>query len=85
MRGSSYIPLPDFIMQKKAMINIQNRDNKCFLWSVVRYLHPAERNEFRLTDLKQYENDVNTQGIDYAVKLKDITRFESLTVLRALP
>ena len=67
------------------MINIQNRDNKCFLWSVVRYLHPAERNEFRLTDLKQYENDVNTQGIDYAVKLKDITRFESLTVLRALP
>ena len=85
MRGSSYIPLPDFIMQKKAMIYIQNRHNKCFLWSVLRYLHPAERNEFRLTDLKQYENDLNTQGIDYAVKLKDITRFESLTVLRALP
>ena len=85
MRGSSYIPLPDFIMQKKAIINIQNRDNKCFLWSVLRYLHPAERNEFRLTDLKQYENHLNTQGIDYAVKLKDITRFESLTVLRALP
>ena len=85
MRGSSYIPLPDFIMQKKAIINIQNRDNKCFPWSVLRYLHPAERNEFRLTDLKQYENDLNTQGIDYAVKLKDITRFESLTVLRALP
>ena len=33
IRGSSYIPLPDFIMRKKAIINLQNRDNKCFLWS----------------------------------------------------
>ena len=53
IRGSSYIPLPDFIMRKKAIINIQNRDNKCFLWSVLRYLHPANRDENRRTDLKQ--------------------------------
>ena len=33
IRGSSYIPLPDFIMSKKAIINLQNRDNKCFLLS----------------------------------------------------
>ena len=76
--GSSYIPLPDFIMRKKAIINIQNRDNKCFLWSVLRYLHPANRDENRLTDLKQYENDLNTKGINYPVKLKDISKFESL-------
>ena len=65
-------------MRKKAIINLQNRDNKCFLWSVLRYLHPANRDENRLTDLKQYENDLNTKGIDYPVKLKDITKFESL-------
>ena len=33
IRGSSYIPLPDFITRKKAILNLQNRDNKCFLWS----------------------------------------------------
>ena len=65
-------------MRKKAIINLQNRDNKCFLWSVLRYLHPANRDENRLTDLKQYENDLNTKGIDYPVKLKDITKIESL-------
>ena len=75
IRGSSYIPLPDFIMRKKAIIDIQNRDNKCFLWSV---LHPANRDENRLTDLKQYENDLNTKGIDFPVKLKDISKSESL-------
>ena len=26
-------------MKKKAICNVQNRDNKCFLWSVLRYLH----------------------------------------------
>ena len=28
--------------------------------------------------MKQYENDLNTKGIDYPVKLRDITKFESL-------
>lgn len=36
MKGSSYIPLPDFIMKKKAIINIQNKDEKCFQWSILR-------------------------------------------------
>ena len=40
MKGGSYIPLPEFITKKKSIINIQNKDNKCFLWSILRYLHP---------------------------------------------
>ena len=43
IKGSSYIPLPDFIMKKKSIINIQNKDNKCFLWSILRYLHPIQK------------------------------------------
>ena len=49
-----------------------------FFGQILRYLHPANRYENRLTDLKQYENDLNTKGIDYPVKLKDTTKFESL-------
>ena len=56
MRGSSYITLPDWIMRKKALLNIKNKDNKCFLWCVLRYLHPKTKNAELLTDLKQYEN-----------------------------
>ena len=52
MKGSSYIPLPDWIMRKKAIVSIRNRDNKCFLWSVLRYLHPREKNDCRLSDLR---------------------------------
>ena len=43
MNGESYIPLPDFLMRKKAIINMENKDDKCFLWSVLRYLHPVQK------------------------------------------
>ena len=78
MRGSAYIPLPDWIMRKKAIVNIRNKDDKCFLWCILRYLHPRDRNDFRITDLKQYEKCLNTKGIKFPVKVKDISKFEKL-------
>ena len=77
-KGSSYIPLPDWISNKKAIVNIENKDEKCFLWCILRYLHPKERDEERLTGLKKYEFSLNTKGITFPMKLKDITKFEKL-------
>ena len=31
LRGETWIPLPKELANKKAIINIQNKDNKCFL------------------------------------------------------
>ena len=78
MKGSSYIPLPDWISNKKAIVNIENKDEKCFLWCILRYLYPRDRDEERLTDLKNYENSLNTKGITFPMKLKDISKFEKL-------
>ena len=78
MNGSSYIPLPDWISNKKAIVNIENKDQKCFLWCILRYLHPRDRDEERLTGLKKYENSLNTKGIDFPMKLKHISKFENL-------
>ena len=35
MRGSSYVPLPDWLMKKKAIINLKNSDMECFKWAVI--------------------------------------------------
>ena len=78
MNGSSYIPLPDWISNKKAIVNIENKDDKCFLWCVLRFLHPREDNDNRLTDLKKYEFSLNTKGTDFPMKLKHISKFEKL-------
>ena len=34
-RATSYIPLHREVQNRKAVINIQNKDEKCFLWSVI--------------------------------------------------
>ena len=77
-KGSSYIPLPDWISNKKAIVNIENKDEKCFLWCILRYLYPREDNGNRLTDLKKYENSLNTKGISFPMKLKHISKLEKL-------
>ena len=35
LKASSHIDLPKEIKLKKVVVNIQNKDNKCFLWSVL--------------------------------------------------
>ena len=53
IKGSSYIPLPEFLLRKKAIINMENKDDKCFLWCVFRYLHPVQKNASRIDDLRE--------------------------------
>ena len=77
VKGSSHIPLPDFLMTKKAIINMENKDDKCFLWCVLRYLHPREKHSTRINDLREYENDLNFKGINFPVKVIDIQKFEN--------
>ena len=65
-------------MRKKAIVSLRNKDNKCFIWSILQYLHPREKNDSRLTDLRQYEHELNTSGITFPVKIRDISKFERL-------
>src|SRR5258708_2067312 len=47
LAARSYIKLPDVIQNKKATINIQNKDNKCFMWCLARALDPnPEKNNW---------------------------------------
>ena len=40
---SSYIKLPaELIISKKGLINIKNKDQKCFLWCHVRHINPVK-------------------------------------------
>ena len=78
IKGSSYIDLPPELKNKKAIINMKNKDNnKCFLWSVLRGLNPKNKDAEKIDkDLKSKENTLNMEGIEYPVSLKDIKRFE---------
>ena len=77
LRGETWIPLPTELANKKAIINVKNEDNKCFLWCVLRALNPKANHPERLDKkLKEKENTLNMEGIEYPVSLKDIDKFE---------
>jgi Rho termination factor, N-terminal domain len=49
LNGSSYIPLPDNLAAKKAIINVKNDDDECFKWCITRALNPSDKNQERIT------------------------------------
>ena len=91
LRGSTWIPLPKELADKKAIINMKNKDNKCFMWNVLRALNPTNNHPERIDkELMEKEDTLNMKGIKYPVSLKedkDISKFEkqnpeiSITVL----
>ena len=77
--GSSYIPLDPYLANKKAIINMQNEDDKCFMWSVLRALYPKDNHPERIDkDLKSKQDNINMGGICYPVDFRAIDRFEHL-------
>ena len=77
MGGSSYIELSESLAKKKAIVNPKNTDNKCFMWSVTRFLHPAKDHPERIdSKLIKASEELNWDGITFPVDLKQIDRFE---------
>lgn len=77
LTGSSYIPTPPRFLNTKSIVNVKNLDDeKCFLWSILAGIYFVARNPNRVINYKRYESEVNMQGIDYPVAVKDINRFE---------
>ena len=77
LKGETYIPLPKELANKKAIINVRNKDNKCFLWCVLRASNLKENHPERVDEeLRGKMNTLNMKGIVYLVCLKDINKFE---------
>ena len=78
LKGSSYFPLQKKLKTKKAIINVKNSDNKCFMWSILAALHPVEhtRNPERIQHYQRYQDELNFGGIEFPVTIDKIGRFE---------
>ena len=74
VNAGSYIELPQELKNRKAIINMKNQDDKCFMWSVLRALNPERIDN----DLKSKVDTLNMKGIQYPVSLRGIDRFEHL-------
>ena len=78
-RASSYLPLPDWIEKKKAIINLLNNDKECLKWAVIAALQWTEINSHpeRMSNLRKFVDNYNWFGLRFPVSIKDIGVFET--------
>ena len=75
---STFIETPDQIKNKKCTINPQNKDNKCFQYSITAYLYHKETkcHPERISKIKPYINKFNWQNINFPTQGQDFKTFE---------
>ena len=81
MSGSTYIKLSAKLRHPiKGLINIQNDDNKCFLWCHVRHLNLVDGVKLcRITKKDRViAENLNYSGVDFPVSKKDYDKISEL-------
>ncbi|KAL4097431.1 hypothetical protein QTP88_022213 [Uroleucon formosanum] len=76
MGGSSYIPLPESISNKKGVINPQNIDECCFKWAILAR-HASGNNRFKV-DVNYFneEHRYDFSGLSFPTPISEISIFE---------
>ena len=77
MRGSSYLPLPDWLVRKKAIVNTHNNDEECFKWSVITVENVGMKDPQRVSNLRKFKDNYDWSRLEFPVSIKDIGKFEN--------
>ena len=63
MNGSIYVKVP---LRSPAIINIENYDKYCFLWSIIASFHPCSMSDpDRVSNYRQYFYELNIEGFAF--------------------
>ena len=78
LSGSSYMDLPvELRSPRKGLINIKNKDQKCFLWCHVRHINPSKEHPERILKIdKKIAENLDYDGIEYPKQEKDFSKTE---------
>ena len=77
-RGGKFIPLPKWVSNKKACINIKNQDEKCFKYSVqcgICKVYEKDHPE-RVSHYKNLNDELNWDNVNFPSSDVDIDTFE---------
>ena len=77
LRGGTYLRLPAKLANKKAIINVKNKDNECLKWALRSALFPPKDGVHPERPSKYPVNDgLNYEGIDFPTPVKQINKLE---------
>ena len=77
MRGNSYLPLLDWLVRKKVIVNPHNDNEECFKWLVIAVENVGMKDPQRVSNLRKFTYNYDWSGLELPVSIKDIGKFET--------
>ena len=75
--GSKHHELPEFLKSKKAIINVKNKDNRCFGYAILSALHPPTHHENDPKVYNRYFRQYELDQFEYPVRVDQIPQIEN--------
>ena len=77
IKGAKYSPLPAWVANKKACINVKNSDDRCFEYAMASCLFPVAKNSDRANKYDLTKINI-PQSVTYPVESKHYPIYEKL-------
>ena len=76
-RGSSYLPLPDWLARKKAIVDPHNENEECLKWLVIAAENAGMKDPQPISNLRKFIDNYDWSGLEFPVSIEDIGKFET--------
>ena len=81
IRASSCCKFSKSFCNSKSIVEIQNNDNYCFLWSILAHKYKVDNHQERVSHYENHFHELDQGDIQFPMKIKDIPTFERLNNL----
>ena len=81
LRARAFVPLPRWIQEKIAVVNIVGTGDNCFKWAVLAGMHPVGNHRDRMSKYKEHVGKYDFSPLRFPVPLSSIGSFAVNTVL----
>ena len=78
LQGSTYMKAPKELSNKRAVLNLDNTDEYCFLYCILAHVHSVKKNAERASQYLPYFHELNIDGLEFPLKVSDVPKFETM-------
>ena len=75
LRASAFVPLPNWIQTRRAVVNIKGTGNDCFKWNVLAGMYPVDANAHRMSQYTKYMGKYDFCSLHFPVPLSSVGSF----------
>ena len=78
LRASAFVPLPNWIQTRRAVVNIRGTGNDCFIWAVLAGMHSVDANGDRMSQFIEHMCKCAFSSLHFPVPLSSIGSFATM-------